>query len=73
MALKGARGFSNTFPVCYMKEKLREAIMKKTVDGKLSCSAARKIAEDLGVPYSDVGAAADELGVKIKSCQLGCF
>jgi len=27
----------------------------------------------LGIPYADVGAAADELGVKIKNCQLGCF
>ena len=47
--------------------------MKKAVDSKLPCADARKIAEDLGVPYSEVGAAADELGVKIKNCQLGCF
>ena len=56
-----------------MKEKLREEIMKKAVDRKLPCAAARKIAEDLGLSYSDVGAAADELGIKIKNCQLGCF
>lgn len=56
-----------------MKEKLREEIIKKAVDGKIPCAVARKIAEDLGIPYSDVGAAADELGVKIKNCQLGCF
>ena len=56
-----------------MKEKLRQEIMKKAVDSKLPCGDARKIAEDLGIPYADVGAAADELGVKIKNCQLGCF
>ena len=56
-----------------MKEKLREEIMKQTVDGKLPCAVARKIAEDLGIPYSDVGVVADELGIKIKNCQLGCF
>jgi LAO/AO transport system kinase len=56
-----------------MKEILRQEIMKKAVDSKLPCADARKIAEDLGVPYSEVGAAADELGVKIKNCQLGCF
>ncbi len=56
-----------------MKEKLREEIMKKAVDRKLPCAVARKMAEDLGVPYSEVGAAADELGIKIKNCQLGCF
>jgi LAO/AO transport system kinase len=56
-----------------MKEKLREEIMKKAVDRKLTCAVAREIAEDFGVPYSSVGAAADELGIKIKKCQLGCF
>lgn len=47
--------------------------MKKAVDRKLTCDVARKIAEDLGIPYSSVGTAADELGIKIKNCQLGCF
>ncbi len=39
----------------------------------LPCAVAREIAEALGVPYSDIGAAADALGIKIKNCQLGCF
>ena len=56
-----------------MKEKLREEIMKKAVDRKISCTVARKIAEDLALPYAEVGAAADECGIKIKSCELGCF
>ena len=47
--------------------------MKEAVDRKLPCVAARKIAEALGIPYPEVGAAADELGIKIKNCQLGCF
>jgi hypothetical protein len=56
-----------------MEEKLREEIMKRAVDRRLSCAVARKIAEDFGISYSSVGAAADELGIKIKDCQLGCF
>ncbi len=56
-----------------MKKELREEIMKRAANGKLSCSAARKIAEDLGLSYGEVGAAADELKIKIKDCQLGCF
>lgn len=56
-----------------MKEKLREEIMKKAADRKLPCAVARKIAEDFGISYSSVGAVADELGIKIKNCQLGCF
>ena len=57
----------------YMKEELKEEMLKKTVDGKLACAVARKLAEDLGLSYEEVGAAADELGIRIKNCQLGCF
>ena len=53
--------------------KLKKEMLKKTVNKKLSCSAARKIAEDLSIPYKKVGKAADELGLRIKDCQLGCF
>jgi hypothetical protein len=60
-------------PYFPMKKELKEEMVKKAVNGRLSCSAARKIAEKLGVSYREVGAAADELGIKIKNCQLGCF
>lgn len=42
-------------------------------DGTLSCAAALELAAALGVPAGKVGAAADEAGVKIARCQLGCF
>jgi hypothetical protein len=56
-----------------MKKELREEMLKKAVDGKLPCAVARKLAEELDLPYREVGAAANELGIKIKDCQLGCF
>jgi hypothetical protein len=56
-----------------MKKELKEEMLKKVVEGKLPCSAARKIAEEQGVLYSEVGEAANELGIKITGCQLGCF
>lgn len=55
------------------KDKIIEEIKKKTSDGRLPCIIARKIAEDLGVSYKDVGEAANSLHVKITNCQLGCF
>jgi hypothetical protein len=33
----------------------------------------RKIAEELGVSYKKAGEAANELHIKIKNCDLGCF
>jgi len=56
-----------------MKKELKEEMLKKASNGKLSCAAARKIAENLGISYKEVGDAANELGIKIKDCQLGCF
>ncbi len=56
-----------------MEEKIKEELSKKSVEGKLTCGAARKVAEDLGVPYSAVGRAANELKIKITDCELGCF
>jgi len=56
-----------------MKEKLADELLKKSVDRKITCAAARGLAEELGVSYAEIGAVADELGIKIHSCQLGCF
>jgi LAO/AO transport system kinase len=56
------------------KNKEIERLLKeRSVDGKISCTLARKIAEDLNVPYGDVGSTANGLKIKIKSCELGCF
>ena len=56
-----------------MKDKVVEEIKKKTINGKIPCPLARKIAEDLTVSYKEIGRTADELNVKITSCELGCF
>jgi molybdopterin-guanine dinucleotide biosynthesis protein len=55
------------------EKKLAREMLKKAVNGKLSCSEARKIAERLNIPYKKVGKTADDLGIRIKDCRLGCF
>jgi hypothetical protein len=42
-------------------------------DGKLRCADALRVAEEAGVPAGVVGRLADELEIRIKGCQLGCF
>ncbi len=54
-------------------KKLKEELNNIAVNGRISCADARKTAERLGVSYEAVGAAADELGIKITNCRLGCF
>jgi LAO/AO transport system kinase len=56
-----------------VKIKIEDEIKKRAIDGKISCQVARKIAENLSVPYKDVGKIADEMHIKITHCELGCF
>ncbi len=57
----------------HILDKIKQLLKDKAVDGRLTCSAARQIAEELKAPYREVGKAADELKIKIKNCELGCF
>ncbi|MGB9892542.1 molybdopterin-guanine dinucleotide biosynthesis protein MobB [Thermodesulfovibrio yellowstonii] len=55
------------------KKLIEKLLREKSNDGKITCSEARKIAEELNVPYIEVGKMANELKIKIRKCELGCF
>ncbi len=50
-------------------DKLREVAR----EGRISCTQARKVAEELKVSPKEVGEMCDELNIKIFACELGCF
>ena len=52
---------------------LREIIMQRQSDGRISCRAAMAIAAETGVQNATIGRLLNELEIKIHSCQLGCF
>jgi hypothetical protein len=52
---------------------LAAAIRARVRDGRLTCAAAFAVAEEMGVPRSEVGRAADALGIRLSHCQLGAF
>jgi hypothetical protein len=52
---------------------LEEEMRASLVNGKLPCAVAFQIAKKLKVGPKQVGDAANRLGIKISSCQLGCF
>ena len=58
-------------------EKIREEVLKAVKEaaegGKLSCAQAHRLGEKLNVSLLLIGEAANQLGIKIKDCQLGCF
>lgn len=43
------------------------------VGGRLSCPMAFKVSRKLEITPKEVGAKADDMGVRITDCQLGCF
>jgi hypothetical protein len=56
-----------------IKQEVLDAVRQAAKDGRLTCTEARKLASDFKVAPGIVGQAADELKIKIKSCELGCF
>jgi hypothetical protein len=55
------------------KEQLIERIRSAGIEGKISCSQALAIAREAKVSTREVGDLLNELKIKVKSCQLGCF
>lgn len=55
------------------KEQLRIAVKAAAKDGRLSCEGAHELGKVLGVRLEEIGAVCNELKIKIKDCQLGCF
>lgn len=54
-------------------EQIKELIMKKQSDLRISCKSACDVAKEAGVPELKIGRLIDEMGIKIHSCRLGCF
>lgn len=52
---------------------LREKLLSAARDGRITCALLRKIAEETAVTYKSAGKVADELKIRIKNCDLGCF
>jgi hypothetical protein len=56
-----------------MSRTLEEEIQSSLINGKLPCAEAFRIAKQIKVALKEVGDTANELKIKISSCQLGCF
>lgn len=57
-----------------MNENLFQTIHRHLgADGKLTCAAAFRVAEELDVSPALLGQAADEAGIRLSRCQLGLF
>ncbi len=52
---------------------IKNEVLKIAQDKKLPCIKALALAKRLKVQPIEIGKAANELGIKITNCQLGCF
>ena len=56
-----------------MNKAIEDEIRTSLVDGKLPCAVAFQIAKKHSVTPQQVGDTANEINIRIASCQLGCF
>ncbi|MBF0495250.1 MAG: hypothetical protein HQK58_01550 [Deltaproteobacteria bacterium] len=52
---------------------LAKRLQAVAVSDRIGCHQAFKVAEEMGVTLAETGRVLNELGIKIVSCQLGCF
>jgi hypothetical protein len=51
----------------------RDAMNREAQEGQLACAVAFKLAAELQKSPAEIGAAADRLGIRLVTCQLGLF
>lgn len=55
------------------KEKLKQLLEENSKEGKITCSSCHEISEKHSYVLKEIGEMADEIGLKIVNCKLGCF
>lgn len=55
------------------REETLAAVQSSLVNGKLACAVAYKLSRQLNVGLRQIGQLANDEGIRISQCQLGCF
>ena len=50
-----------------------ERVRELSQEGRLDCARAFELAGEFGISRGQMGKALDELGIRVRNCQLGCF
>lgn len=56
-----------------MREEISKGLKKRAVNNEITCSECFKMADELKVSLFEIGEVANELNIKVRNCQLGCF
>lgn len=65
--------FANKTREDWMTDELIGKIKGCAQEGKITCAAAQQFARDNGLAMNRMKPLLDYVGLKVKSCQLGCF
>ena len=65
--------FANPVREDWMTDELIGKIRAAAQDAKITCAAAQQFARENGIDMNKMKPFLDALGLKVKSCQLGCF
>lgn len=65
-------GDSKHYPKCVIVE-IEQGLLTMARDGTVTCAQASQLARSMAVEPILVGKTAEQLGLKITDCQLGCF
>ncbi|MBU0516508.1 MAG: hypothetical protein KJ621_17255 [Proteobacteria bacterium] len=55
------------------EDRLKQALVERAEDNHIACPVALDLARREGVNSRAMARLLDELGIKIRDCQLGCF
>jgi hypothetical protein len=56
-----------------LERHLRDRTHEEGGELRITCEQALALAQELGIPPATLGELCDELGIKIRNCQLHCF
>jgi hypothetical protein len=70
---KGKSSYKITGRPVEVDASIIEKIKAKAANGRITCIELWNIADAEDISRAEIGNAADSLGIKIKSCQLGAF
>jgi len=65
--------FVNPVREDWMTDELIARLKGVARDGKITCAAAQQFARDNGMVMNKMKSFVDVVGLKVQSCQLGCF
>ena len=55
------------------KQAVTEKVKANAKEGKIACTEALRISGEEGISPAELGTLLNELKIKIRGCQLGCF